>query len=181
MAKAQFHKGQRVFVHPVGTWATVEHVLPKWTKGVEEPIRITYDCGLGREFQAEELDGNRDQDAGLDGLDGRTWRVVRARNRWQEQYDVSRHPNPGTYPVIVTGESDWGGWRVPAAEYDLDPHRIEKQAQVMARSAEMLKLLKRLVDAARTAPEDLSDDIHQIARDAVELLRKPRSASSGQG
>ncbi|MCP1335874.1 hypothetical protein [Futiania mangrovi] len=177
MAKAQFHKGQRVFVQPVGTWATVEHVLPKWTKGVEEPIRITYDCGLGREFIAEELDANRAQDEDLDALDGSVWRVTRARNRWQEQYDVSRHPYPGTYPVIVTGESEWGGWRVPAAEYDLDPHRIERQAQVMARAAGMLKLLKRVVEVARAAPEDLNDDMHEIAREAVELLRKPKAGA----
>ena len=31
MAKAQFHKNQRVFVKPVGTWALVEHVVPHWT------------------------------------------------------------------------------------------------------------------------------------------------------
>ena len=55
MAKAQFHKNQRVYVKPVGTWALIEHVVPHWAKGIEEPIRVHYDVGLGREFAAEEL------------------------------------------------------------------------------------------------------------------------------
>ena len=55
MAKAQFHKNQRVYVKPVGTWALVERVVPHWAKGIDEPIRIHYDVGLGREFAAEEL------------------------------------------------------------------------------------------------------------------------------
>ena len=38
MAKAQFHKNQRVYVKPVGTWALIEHVVPHWAKGIEEPI-----------------------------------------------------------------------------------------------------------------------------------------------
>ena len=56
MAKAKFHKSQRVFVKPVGTWAYVEAVVPKWVKGCEEPIKIAYDCGMGREFSQEELE-----------------------------------------------------------------------------------------------------------------------------
>ncbi len=55
MAKAQFHKNQRVYVRPVGTWALVEKVIPHWTKGLDEPLRVYYDVGLGREFAAEEL------------------------------------------------------------------------------------------------------------------------------
>ncbi|HIK64444.1 MAG TPA: hypothetical protein EYG02_05380, partial [Henriciella marina] len=55
MAKALFHKSQRVFIKPVGTWAIVEKVIPHWVKDVEEPLRVTYDVGLGREFSATEL------------------------------------------------------------------------------------------------------------------------------
>ena len=32
MAKAIYHKHQRVFVRPVGTWALVEQVKPQWVK-----------------------------------------------------------------------------------------------------------------------------------------------------
>ena len=35
MAKAVFHKNQRVYVSSVGTWAMVEQVVPQWAKGVE--------------------------------------------------------------------------------------------------------------------------------------------------
>ncbi|OYW78599.1 MAG: hypothetical protein B7Z26_09525 [Asticcacaulis sp. 32-58-5] len=55
MAKAIFHRRQRVWVEPVGTWALIDKVNPIWAKGFDEPIRVTYDCGLGREFRAEEL------------------------------------------------------------------------------------------------------------------------------
>jgi hypothetical protein len=30
MAKAQFHKNQRVYVKPVGTWALIERVVLGW-------------------------------------------------------------------------------------------------------------------------------------------------------
>ena len=56
MAKAKYHKSQRVFVKPVGTWACVEAVVPKWVKGCEEPIKVAYECGMGREFAQEELE-----------------------------------------------------------------------------------------------------------------------------
>ena len=48
MAKAQFHKNQRVYVRPVGTWAVIERVVPQWVKDMDEPLRIHYDVGLGR-------------------------------------------------------------------------------------------------------------------------------------
>ena len=71
MAKALFHKSQRVFVKPVGTWATVEHVVPHWVKDVNEPLRVTYDCGLGRahDFRRALYGPNRRLPRGL--LEGR--------------------------------------------------------------------------------------------------------------
>ena len=130
MAKAQFHKNQRVYVKPVGTWALIEHVVPHWAKGIDEPIRIHYDVGLGREFAAEEL--LSEEPVNDRASSSESWRVVRARNKWQPSEDCARHPVPGTYPVVVTGDADWGGWRVPGAEYDLDPSRIEEQARLIA-------------------------------------------------
>src|SRR5580698_1707489 len=55
VAKAQFHRNQKVWVSTVGTWAVIEKIVPIWTRGFGEPVRITYDVGLGREFRAEEL------------------------------------------------------------------------------------------------------------------------------
>ena len=55
MARAQFQKGQKVWVECVGAWAQIEQVQPVWAKGFDEPVRVTYDVGLGREFTANEL------------------------------------------------------------------------------------------------------------------------------
>ena len=55
MAKAQFHRHQRVWVECVGAWATIDKITPIWAKGFDEPVRITYDVGFGREFLGHEL------------------------------------------------------------------------------------------------------------------------------
>jgi hypothetical protein len=168
MAKAQFHKNQRVYVKPVGTWALIEHVVPHWAKGIEEPIRIHYDVGLGREFAAEELlseEPVNDREAGSE-----SWRVVRARNKWQPTEDCARHPVPGTYPVVVTGDADWGGWRVPGAEYDLDPSRIEEQARLIASAPLLASFAISLVDWARKSGEDMPNELAELAHRAQDIL-----------
>ncbi|HEY0052875.1 MAG TPA: hypothetical protein VGB49_05630, partial [Caulobacteraceae bacterium] len=55
MARAQFQKGQKVWVEAVGVWANIERVNPVWAKGFDEPVKVTYDLGLGREFTGPEL------------------------------------------------------------------------------------------------------------------------------
>lgn len=169
MAKAQYHKNQRVYVKPVGTWALIEAVRPQWAKGLDEPIRIFYDVGLGRDFGADELTGEGISNGEI--KPGENWRVVRARNKWQQPEECGHHPHPGTYPVIVTGESDWGGWRVPAAEYDLYPERIESQAQIMSSSFLLMTLLGKFVAQMRADEENVPEELLAIARDATELLR----------
>ena len=62
---------------PVGTWALIEHVVPLWAKGLDEPIRIHYDVGLGREFAAEEL-LSEEPLGDKTPSDAQAWRVVRA-------------------------------------------------------------------------------------------------------
>jgi hypothetical protein len=169
MAKAQFHKHQRVYVKPVGSWAVVEKVVPHWTKGLNEPLRIFYDVGLGREFDAEELqleDPLTDKASATMG----NWRVMRGRNKWQSAEDCTHHPLPGTYPIIVTGETDWGGWRVPGAEYDLDPHKSERQARLIAAAPRFMELAKRLSDWASKSGEDLGTDLADLAKSARALL-----------
>ncbi len=52
MAKAIYQRNQKVWVESVGVWATIEKIVPVWAKGFDEPVRVTYDVGLGREFQA---------------------------------------------------------------------------------------------------------------------------------
>lgn len=174
MAKALFHKNQKVYVKPVGTWAIVERVLPQWVKGMDEPLRIHYDVGLGREFSAQELTAEdaTDRRGGAEhDLLMEHWRVFRAKNRWGTDDDNQDHPHPGTFPVVQTDENDWGGWRVPGSEYDRDPLRIEYQARLISNSPQMLKLIKRLVDMVSAAPENFPSEAREIARTGVHILR----------
>ena len=176
MAKAQFHKNQRVYVKPVGTWALIEHVVPHWAKGIEEPIRIHYDVGLGREFTAEELQSEEPLSGGTPAGE-HNWRIIRARNKWQPTEDCTRHPIPGTYPVVMTGEAEWGGWRVPGAEYDLDPTKVERQAQMIAAAPKLASLARTLVDWARKSGEEMPAALVELAHEAQDLLAEVK----GQG
>lgn len=169
MAKAMFHKGQRVYVKPVGTWANVEHVLPQWVKGVEEPLKVQYDVGLGREFQAHELAGEEREPERPDLIETETWRILRAQNRMQGA--DGRAPFPGTYPVVVTDERDWGGWRVPMAEYDRDPERIERQARMIVNCVRLLRVSRELIDFAKTQPQDTPPPLMDLAQQAEMVLQ----------
>ena len=175
MAKAQFHKNQRVYVKPVGTWALVEHVVPHWAKGLDEPIRVHYDVGLGREFAAEELQ-SEEPVSEIPLNSGPRWRVVRARNKWQPAEDCARHPVPGTYPVVITGEADWGGWRVPGAEYDLDPLKVEMQARLIASAPLLAAFAAGLVEWARKSGEDMPNTLVELAHSAQDILAHVKGA-----
>lgn len=174
MAKASFHKNQRVFVRPVGTWALIERVIPHWAKGLDEPIRIYYDVGLGREFAAEELQAEQPLANGRSTAKDH-WRIIRARNKWQPSEDCARHPVPGTYPVVVTGESEWGGWRVPGAEYDLDPEKVERQARLIANAPKLASIAHELVEWTRRSGEEMPTDLVELAHDAQDLLASVES------
>ena len=169
MAKAAFHKHQRVYVKPVGTWAAIEKVKPQWVKDVEAPVRVFYDCGLGRDFKAEELAAETVEEAAA----GR-WRLMRAKNKWQSPEECAHHPQPGTYPVVVTDERNWGGWRVPGAEYDRDPVRIERQARLIVHAPALLTLSEA---AARAVAEDADagPDMIQLARRINDIVRAIRA------
>ena len=169
MAKAQFHKNQRVYVKPVGTWALIERVMPQWTKGLDEPLRVFYDVGLGRDFAAEELQAESPvAESKTDGSEN--WRIMRARNKWQPAEDCARHPVPGTFPVIITGDAEWGGWRVPGAEYDLAPERIERQARIIASAPRLVDFAASLVDWARKSGEEMPTELVTLAHNAQDLL-----------
>jgi len=185
MARAQFQKGQKVWVECVGAWAQIEKVQPVWAKGFEEPVRVTYDVGLGREFLGQELLlPTEDSTAN----NGQAWRLMRARNKWQTTDDCPHHPFPGTYPVVVTDKADWGGWRVPGAEYDRDPDQIEFQARLIAASPRLLALAERLVSSVEEAPDDAPPELRELAREArtvlktvTDVLVSPTEAVNGAG
>jgi hypothetical protein len=168
MAHAQFHKHQRVYVRPVGTWAQVERVIPHWTKGLESPIRIHYDVGLGREFTPDELQA--ESTAGSVTEDGDQWRVTRARNKWQADTETATHPYPGTHPVVVTGESEWGGWRVPGAEYALSPIRIERQARIIAVAPRLASVVRKLAEWSKKSRAAVPESLSEVVRECREVM-----------
>jgi len=171
MAKASFHKGQRVYVKPVGTWAAIEHVLPQWVKGVEEPLKIQYDVGLGREFQAHELTAEEREPDRPDLIETEVWRIHRAPNKMRPELQDARYPYPGTFPVVVTDERDWGGWRVPMAEYDRDPERIERQSRMIVNSMRLIRIARELIDFAKDQPHETAPQLQQLAQQAEIVLQ----------
>ncbi len=185
MAKAVFHKSQKVFVKPVGTWAKIERVLPQWAKGVDEPLRVFYDVGLGREFAANELAAEiQDRDDVLGSAAGGVWRIHREKNRWKDNDASGDHPFPGTFPVVITDVQDWGGWRVPIAEYDRDPQRIEQQARLISQAPAMLEVLEQLSHFVAGEPDARDTELGRLARACDGIIRQVHAsapATPGKG
>lgn len=171
MAKAMFQKGQRVFVKPVGVWALVEQVLPQWVKGVEEPLKVFYDVGLGREFQNHELAAAVDRDRSKTGYAGEDWRVMRLKAQYELLGDQSRFPHGASFPVVVTDSIDWGGWRVPKAEYDRDPERIEFQARAICQTLPLVRLARDLANLSEESPHRIGAAAEALAARAAEILQ----------
>ena len=178
MAKAQFHKHQKVWVESVGAWASVEKLVPVWSKGFDEPIRITYDVGLGREFLAHELRAEEESGDAV-AEDAGEWRLMRAKNKWQPPEECVHHPYPGTFPVVVTDKNDWGGWRTPGAEYDRDPYKMEFQARLIASAPRLLKLARELTAFVGDNADDAPPEIQRLARLAGEVQRYINEAPEG--
>ena len=178
MAKATFHRSQRVWVQTVGTWATVEKVAPVWAQGFEEPVRITYDVGLGRPFLAHELAAEDPDESAKPGEDAE-WRLLRARNKWQPPEDCAHHPYPGSFPVVVTDSNDWGGWRVPGAEYDRDPYKIEFQARLVVSAPKLLRLAREIAAMVAEDPDEAPPAIRKLAKQAAAVLRYLSEAPEG--
>lgn len=171
MAKAVFQKNQKVWVDSVGAWATVDRIVPIWAKGFHEPVRVTYDVGLGREFHAHELKPEDRVDPADGGLAGDSWRLMRAKNKWQQEGDCTHHPFPGTYPVVVTDPADWGGWRTPGAEYDRDPAKVERQARLIASAPRLQAIARELMALVAESPDDAPPAVLEMARRAAAIER----------
>lgn len=183
MAKATFQRNQKVWVQAVGAWAIIERVVPTWARGFDEPVRVTYDVGLGRVFLANEL---RREDECLEEGSGADWRLRRVRNKWQAMEDCGRHPHPGSFPVVTTDPEGWGGWRVSAAEYDRTPLKIEYQARLIASAPayrhianELLKLIGRVPSKFAGKIESLSEAT--LALEQYVLNKPPQTPSSVTG
>jgi hypothetical protein len=168
MARVTFEKGQRVFVRPLGCWAVIERVLPQWIKGVEAPLKIFYDVGLGRDFAANELSPGQIDRQNDSAFGAAQWRVRRVHAAVMRKTDAAF---PGTIPAVVTEDHDWGGWRVEAAEYDRDPNRIEHQARTIAATPLLLAAAKSLIAHADADPDRFPFELAIALEDARAALR----------
>jgi len=57
----------------VGTWAVIEQIKPHQVKDIEEQVRIYYEVGLGRDFSASEIAGEKN--SGDEGTSRQSWRA----------------------------------------------------------------------------------------------------------
>jgi hypothetical protein len=156
MAKAAFEKGQRVFVRPVGCYAVVEKVIPHWVKGMDEPFKIHYDVGLGREFAPSELTAPKTPKP-TPGV--AQWRLARA----QAAGLVVTEGETTTVPVILTQRENWGGWTVSAAEFQAEPARVEAEAELISAAPDLLAAAKGLLRWAEGA--NLTPELQPLVRE----------------
>jgi hypothetical protein len=73
--------------------------------------------------------------------------------------------------VVVTDQADWGGWRVPGAEYDRDPRKIEYQARLMVAAPKLLALAQQLVALVAEDGDDVPAPIQALAQKAAVIER----------
>jgi hypothetical protein len=132
--------------------------------------RVTYDTGLGRDFQAHELAAEEKDTSKPDLIETENWRVLRAVNRLSADSQDPRYPYPGTYPVVVTDEKDWGGWRVPMAEYDRDPQRIEHQSRVFANALRLMRVARELIEFTQDFPHETPAQLQDLSKQAEMLM-----------
>ena len=68
--------------------------------------------------------------------------------------------------MIVTDSMDWGGWRVPAAEYDRDPTKFEAQARMIVHAPQLLSISEKL--------SELTEQETDLPAEWAELVKKTR-------
>jgi hypothetical protein len=79
--------------------------------------------------------------------------------------------------VVITGDTEWGGWRVPGAEYDLDPQAVESQARLIASAPQLMVFANGLVEWARKSGEEMPNSLAELAHNAQDILAQVK----GQG
>jgi len=72
----------------------------------------------------------------------------------------------------MTGQAEWGGWRVPGAEYDLDPMRIERQARLIACAPLLECFAEELINWARKSGEEMPSSLADLAHQAQDILAR---------
>jgi len=146
-------------------------------KDVSEPLRITYDCGLGRPFHAHELvseQGMLNQNRLSDDDEEMMleyWHIDRRTIRWRPGDLGVTQANPGTYPVVATDEGNTGGWRVTGGEYDRDPQRIEHEARMIVHAPDLIRAARRIAEFASQNPDGFPNELKPVAQHCARILR----------
>jgi hypothetical protein len=73
---------------------------------------------------------------------------------------------------VTTDDKNWGGWRVPSAEYDRDPQRIEFQARIIEAAPRLMHVAKQLAQFGHQHSDDMPSDLVELAKQATTLLRR---------
>ena len=72
--------------------------------------------------------------------------------------------------MVVTDEKDWGGWRVPMAEYDRNPNHIERQARIIANALRLMRVARQLIEFATDHPHETPPDLMELAQQSEMVL-----------
>jgi hypothetical protein len=70
----------------------------------------------------------------------------------------------------MTSETDWGGWRVPGAEYALSPVRIEKQARLIATAPRLATVVRKLAEWSAKSPKTVPESLTELVRECHETI-----------
>jgi len=73
---------------------------------------------------------------------------------------------------VTTDEKNWGGWRVPSAEYDRDPERIEFQARIIEAAPHLLRIAKALAQFGHNYSDEMPSELLDLSKQATMLLRR---------
>ena len=173
MAKAQFHqapeglgRGGRRLGHASSASS------PIWAKGFDEPVRITYDVGLGREFRGEDLRADshvrRRPSRGRRAASGASCaRATSGRRRRTAATIRCPAPSRWSSPTPPTGAA--GGCRGPSTT--ATPTSIEHQARLVVSAPKLMRLARELAALRRprrrrTARSELSCGMAQLRQAA---------------
>jgi hypothetical protein len=74
--------------------------------------------------------------------------------------------------VVTTDERNWGGWRVPSAEYDRDPQKIEYQARIIESAPHLMRVAKALAQFGLAHSDEMPAELLALAKKSTVLLRR---------
>jgi len=113
-------------------------------------------------------------------MDGAKVLMLEAGRKYVPETETAMFQTPDQAPLAGEGTPEKpfgfydatidGGWRVPGAEYDLDPVKIERQARMIANAPKLVAFANGLIDWARKSGEDMPNSLVELAHEAQDVL-----------